>query len=176
MQQLLDRPLNQSIRRSARPAPVPPRNTLTPRIARVVGIDGRNRVMVEVTGFGGEVSTARLLKGIPRDDLLEQNGEGREVLVVFDGGCADRPIIVGLLEHEADEAATMVRRRTNSEPPSAHPPKERVLIEALAELVLKCGAGSITLREDGKIVLRGTHLLSRASGPIRIKGGHVEIN
>jgi hypothetical protein len=49
-------------------------------------------------------------------------------------------------------------------------------LEAQEEIVLKCGEGSITLRKDGKIIIKGTHLLSRASGPNRIKGGSVQIN
>ena len=44
------------------------------------------------------------------------------------------------------------------------------------EIVLECGEGSITIRKDGKIVIKGTHLLSRAAGVNRIKGGQVNIN
>jgi hypothetical protein len=53
---------------------------------------------------------------------------------------------------------------------------KRVLFEAREEIVLRCGKGSITLRKDGKIVIKGTHLLSRAQGVNRIKGGQVNIN
>ena len=53
---------------------------------------------------------------------------------------------------------------------------KHLLIEAEDEIELRCGKGSITIRKDGKIVVKGTHILSRASGPHRIKGGNVSIN
>ena len=137
---------------------------------RVVGLDARKRVLVTAAS-SAQAAPARLLTTVRAEELFDVAGMGREVLVVFDGGRPDRPIIVGVLRSE-DEAAQTIPNGLDS-PASG---KERLLIEAVAELVLKCGAGSITLRRDGKIVLRGTHLLSRASGPIRIKGGHVEIN
>jgi hypothetical protein len=128
-------------------------------------------VLIDVPGTGGPAK-ARILKSVRREDLLDSDGAGREVLLAFDGASLDRPIIIGVLQSD-EECETKIAAAATDGTGSR---KERVLIEALAELVLKCGAGSITLRKDGKIVLRGTHLLSRASGPIRIKGGHVEIN
>lgn len=53
---------------------------------------------------------------------------------------------------------------------------KRVVIEAQEEIELKCGQGSITIRKDGKIVVKGTNLLSRSSGPNRIKGGSINLN
>jgi hypothetical protein len=138
---------------------------------RVVGLDSRKRVLVTAAS-SAQAAPARLLTTVRAEDLFDAGGVGREVLVVFDAGRQDRPIIIGVLQGENDEALPATPTGRNS----TQSPEERLLIEAVTELVLKCGAGSITLRRDGKIVLRGTHLLSRASGPIRIKGGHVEIN
>lgn len=137
---------------------------------RVVGLDARQRVLVTAAS-SAQAAPARLLTTVRREELFDAAGVGREVLVVFDGGRTERPIIIGVLRSEGETEETTPASLEVSETR-----KERLLIEAVAELVLKCGAGSITLRRDGKIVLRGTHLLSRASGPIRIKGGHVEIN
>lgn len=52
----------------------------------------------------------------------------------------------------------------------------RMTVEAADELVLRCGEASITLRADGKVVVRGTHILSHSTGPHRLKGGSVSIN
>jgi len=60
--------------------------------------------------------------------------------------------------------------------PYAPPDRDRVEIEAGSELVLKCGCGSVTMRKDGKVLTRGTDIVSRASRRNRIKGGSVEIN
>lgn len=52
----------------------------------------------------------------------------------------------------------------------------RVVVEAASELVLRCGEASLTLRADGKVVVRGTQILSHSSGPHRLKGGSFSIN
>lgn len=175
MQELVLPLRRQPPQRATVPAPLNSRPISTPCVARVVGVDDRNRVLVEVPGLTG-VSHARLLKGIRREDLCTTDGVLPQALVMFDGGCSDRPIIIGVLQTETEPATGTLAQRVSSESDEEAPAPERILIEALTELVLKCGAGSITVRKDGKIVLRGTHLLSRSSGPIRIKGGHVEIN
>ena len=53
---------------------------------------------------------------------------------------------------------------------------KRVTIEAQDEIVLRCGQASITLRRNGRIVVRGTYVETRARGINRIKGGAVQIN
>jgi len=51
-----------------------------------------------------------------------------------------------------------------------------VVLEAEQEVVLRCGDASITLRRDGKVVLRGAYVETRAKGLNRIRGGSVKIN
>lgn len=53
---------------------------------------------------------------------------------------------------------------------------EELVIEARKNLTLKCGEGSITIREDGKILIKGKDLVSHAQRMNRIKGGSVSIN
>lgn len=53
---------------------------------------------------------------------------------------------------------------------------KRVVIEGKDEIVLVCGEASITLRRNGKIVLRGAYVESHSKGTNRIKGGSVKIN
>jgi hypothetical protein len=52
----------------------------------------------------------------------------------------------------------------------------RVVLSAHDEIVLRCGLGSITLSCDGRIVVKGTEIVSRASGANKIKGAMVNIN
>jgi len=52
----------------------------------------------------------------------------------------------------------------------------RVLIEGQDEIVLQCGKASVTLRRNGKVVIRGTHVETASEGTNRIKGGQVRIN
>jgi hypothetical protein len=52
----------------------------------------------------------------------------------------------------------------------------RVRICARDEVVISCGAASITLRRNGRVVIRGTHVETRAAGTNRIRGGQVRVN
>jgi hypothetical protein len=61
-------------------------------------------------------------------------------------------------------------------PPFTACPKESIVLEAQQEIALRCGQSSLTLRRDGKIVLRGRDVVSRASRRNKIRGGSVDIN
>ncbi|HVY47055.1 MAG TPA: hypothetical protein VHB21_14305 [Minicystis sp.] len=52
----------------------------------------------------------------------------------------------------------------------------RVIVEGAREIVLRCGRASITLTRSGRIVLKGTHVVSQSSGENSIRGTHVRIN
>lgn len=53
---------------------------------------------------------------------------------------------------------------------------DTVLLEAKESLTLRVGEGSITIRADGKILIKGKDLVSHAKNVNRIKGGAVAIN
>ncbi len=57
----------------------------------------------------------------------------------------------------------------------AHP-EATAVIEASQALTLKCGASSIELRADGKLMVKGEDVLVKARGTQRIKAGSVNIN
>jgi hypothetical protein len=52
----------------------------------------------------------------------------------------------------------------------------RIEIEGADEVILRCGQASITLRRNGRVVMRGAYVESRSKGTNRIKGGTVLIN
>ena len=53
---------------------------------------------------------------------------------------------------------------------------EELVLEAKHSLCLRVGDGSITIRDDGKILIKGKDLVSHAQRLNRIKGGAVSIN
>jgi hypothetical protein len=53
---------------------------------------------------------------------------------------------------------------------------KRVQIQGTEEIVFRCGKASITLRSNGRLIIRGAYIETRASGTNRIKGGAVLIN
>jgi hypothetical protein len=94
---------------------------------------------------------------------------GREVLVcrANRGGQA---VIIGVLQDLAaprppDDPSIdlLIQRR-------------RIVLSARTEVVLRCGDGSITLSEDGKVTIRGVDVVSSAIRTQRIRGGAVRIN
>jgi hypothetical protein len=52
----------------------------------------------------------------------------------------------------------------------------RVRITAKDEIVIHCGKASITLRRNGRVIIRGTHVETASSGTNRIKGSQVRVN
>jgi hypothetical protein len=90
--------------------------------------------------------------------------EGDAVLVVVPEGGNGRGVILGRV------SATARKRE------SAKVPPDEIVLEATKGLTLRVGEGSITLREDGKILIRGRDLVSHARRVNRIRGGSVAIN
>ena len=52
----------------------------------------------------------------------------------------------------------------------------RIRISARDEVVIQCGQASITMRRNGRIVIRGTYVETRSAGTNRIRGGQVRVN
>ena len=94
---------------------------------------------------------------------------GREVALLFESGDPARPLIIGPLQRP--EATRLQHRQI-----TANLDGEHLVLNAEKEIVLKCGKASITLTRAGKVLIRGTYLLSRSSGVNRIKGGSVQLN
>ena len=96
---------------------------------------------------------------------------GRGVVLVFEQGDAQRPIVIGLLHDGADwpvdERPAQVQVDVDG---------EHLLVSAKQQLVLRCGKASITLTKAGKVLIEGSYLLSRSTGVNRVKGGSVQLN
>ena len=91
---------------------------------------------------------------------------GKDIAISFEQGDPARPIVLGKLwQPEVLEAAVAPENDG-----------ERLVLSAKQEIVLQCGAASLTLTKAGKVLLRGAYILSRSSGVNRIKGGSVQIN
>jgi len=105
---------------------------------------------------------------------LATESVGLGLVVGFADGDPEQPIVLGLLE--AGRSAAGAREGGELSALRVEIGKERIELHVDRELVVRCGASSLTLAPDGRVIVRGTHLLSRASGSNRIKGGTVQIN
>ncbi len=102
---------------------------------------------------------------------LSEEHVGSQLVLMFERGHAQRPIVVGVLQPSGTSAA-----QPESLPWEANVDKERLVLSAKQEIELRCGKASIILTKAGKILLRGAYVLSRSSGANRIKGASVQIN
>lgn len=102
-----------------------------------------------------------------------QDGAPRGVVIgrIDVGGVAAASSAV----HGASGPGLRATLRSEGAAPSEAPVDELVF-EAKQNLTLKCGDGSITIRADGKILIKGKDLVSHAQRTNRIKGGSVAIN
>lgn len=145
-----------------------------PKVGRVAGTTPSGEILVKFSGYN---PTAARLLAPARSTALGKTILGKEVLLVFENGDLSHPIIIGFLDNPLDD---IISERTIKEDPDqqkdAYVDGSRITLEAKQEIILKCGKGSITLHKDGKIVIKGTRLLSRSTGSNKIKGARVNIN
>lgn len=146
-----------------------------PVVGRICGADDRG---ILVAFDNREPVRARLFAaGVELSELMRSESVGREVLISCEEGDPLRPIITGVFSSFLDE---LIPPPETSKPMSkateVRVDGKRLVFEADQEIELKCGKSSITLKKNGKIIIKGSELLSRASGTNRIKGGSVGIN
>jgi len=140
-------------------------------LGQLVAVDQESGPLVDFPfNHSGKMLRARTL--IP----LDKRHKGREVALVFEDGEVTRPVIVGVVQ---DWNAPTSDRLEEVEKVGAVAVKhddDSLLLTADREITFQCGKASITLTSAGKVLLRGTYVLSRSSGVNRIKGGSVQIN
>jgi hypothetical protein len=90
------------------------------------------------------------------------------VVLLFEDGRLERPIIVGWVE-ERPGVAQPVPRRVRID-------GDQILIEGRHRVELRCGDSSLILTRDGKVLLKGIHLLTEARRLHKIRGASVRIN
>jgi hypothetical protein len=119
------------------------------------------------------------LTAIEEDGLLRvAHDSGQSFLCeCLESLCAGNPLQPGdnlLAALSSDGQSGVVIGRVGRYRHASHE-KNRVL-EATDSLALKCGASSIELRADGKLLVKGEDVLVKARGTQRIKAGTVNIN
>jgi hypothetical protein len=143
------------------------------------------RLRVDFAGNALGPTAARTTILLSDAALLQAVASRQGALLVFENADPALPIVIGLLQtHEASLFAALLA--PPSEAPAVKPSESRsgpspldgesVVIEGKREVVLKSGEASLTLRRDGKVVIRGAYVETYARGINRIKGGAVKIN
>ena len=170
-------------------------DAISAQVATIVSLtaDGTPEVRL---GAAGPSVPARLALRATRERIETAIARRQQTVVVFEGGDRSRPLIVGFIEALEPQPA---EPRAEAGEPSRHadarsPGAEmaagqegtplieadvdgrRVRVTAQDEIVLQCGSASVTLRRNGRVVIRGTYVETESEGTNRIKGGQVRIN
>lgn len=135
-------------------------------LARVTSVDPNGKVWVHFRGAPAAGVPARAMTRVTSDDI------GRDAALLFEDGDRDKPLVMGLLF----PGQTRPARADADTEKHASVDGQRVVLSAEREIVLECGEASITLTRAGKILIKGTYVLTRSSGTNRIQGGSVQIN
>ncbi|HRI63891.1 MAG TPA: DUF6484 domain-containing protein [Polyangium sp.] len=135
-------------------------------LARIVSVDASGCVWVRHRGAPENGVPARAMTRVTNDDV------GRDAALLFEAGHRDKPLVMGLLF----PGQTTVDSTRSPAENQATVDGRRVVLSAEREIVLECGEASITLTRAGKILIKGTYVLTRSSGTNRIQGGSVQIN
>ncbi len=149
------------------------------KVGKIVEVDGSGQILVNFAENPSGPVVARITASVKRDILGKGNPSGREVLLAFENNDPRRPIIVDAMYSLIDELTQEPPVADDVEAPA---PKDaiidgkRIVFDAEEEVVLRCGKASITLTKAGKVLIRGEYVLSRSSGPNKIKGGSIQLN
>lgn len=142
------------------------------QIATVVGLLDDGTPLVQLDAASPAVP-ARLALRTTRDRLDAAIAGRHQTVLLLEDGDPSRPIIVGFIEtvepapEAPDERAPVLEADVDG---------KRVRVTARDEIVLQCGSASVTLRRNGRVIIRGTYVETHSDGTNRIKGGQVQIN
>jgi hypothetical protein len=140
-------------------------------MGQLTGLGDGGEPLVDFPGNERGPLAARTIVDVPNPPV-----PGRPVLLVFENGDPALPIVVGFVRATAWQTRASAAAGTLETAQDLHVAGRSLVVDAQQEIVLRCGAGSITLRADGTVVVKGRNLLSRSTGTNRIKGAAVRIN
>jgi hypothetical protein len=87
-----------------------------------------------------------------------------------------RGCVLGVIGKYASSCESERTNGADQESESLTIRRDNIEIVADSKLVLRCGEGTLTVSDDGTIIIRGTRMLSRSKGINKIKGAAVQIN
>jgi hypothetical protein len=137
------------------------------RTGRIQAVDANGIVTVWMAGQGP--MQARLAVPATIEQIKRAIKAQKTVLLLIDANVPERPIIVGFVEDKVSPEPTV-------QVVEADVDGKRVRVVAKDEVVLECGSASITLRRNGRVIIKGTYVETHSDGTNRIKGGQVRIN
>lgn len=150
-------------------------------LGQIVGMTDEGFALVDFQENAGAPIVARsTLSAQERSTLPELPVS---VLLMFEKLDPALPVITAIVNNDAFDAPNSELGGdqtfgfdTQKTPTDVKVDGKKITFDAKDEIHLRCGKSSILLRRDGKVVIKGSHLISRSSGGNKIKGSSVNIN
>jgi len=145
-------------------------------MGQVVGISEDGSVLVRVCGSASKPVLAQATFTVDSKQEAEALVGTSVVLACFEN-TRGRPVIMGLVR-ETVWAPTVKLVNSPNNPKLTHlvVDGKYIVIEGKEEISLRCGKSSIVMTKNGKIIIKGAHVVTRSSGANKIKGASVLIN
>lgn len=144
---------------------------LGPRIGRIVAVRPPDVIQVDFPGNPHGPLTAVSTVAI---DAAHCDGS---VLLVFENSDFRRPVIVGLIrEQPVTDHPKALTELNRGQIVDILVDGEKLVVDAKKEIEIRCGRSSLIMKPDGKVVLKGDDVTTRARRTNKVKGAAVRIN
>jgi hypothetical protein len=143
------------------------------KVGTIVKISPEGRLVIDYDGNRFGPLEARCVR---RESLCDAYQAGYTVLLVFENQDPFRPIVVGVLSDICFPDPQAAEFRADLDPRNATIDGNRIRLRAHEEILLECGQSSLLLRSDGKVIVKGVEIVSRASRTNKVRGACVKIN
>lgn len=150
-------------------------NVDQPYVRRVITVSDDGEVFIDGAGIDQSQLRARISVGVHQGWENSLLRPGNSVLVINEDGDPKRPIIIGSIVEKLDFEPSL-KKSSVKEHKAIHFKGKQITFESSGQVIIKCGNSTITMKNDGEIVLRGKKIVSRAAQSNKIKGAAVKIN
>jgi hypothetical protein len=137
------------------------------RVGTVVALDEGAVPRVDFPGNPHGPLVAMLALSAADAERLARRWQDTEVLIVFASQDIRQPVITGLIRRSLEDPLYELGEWEGF---------RELTVRSQEELTLQCGEARIVLRRDGKVLIVGKEILSRARERHRIRGATVEVN
>jgi hypothetical protein len=144
-------------------------------LGKLCGLAQPDGVWVELPRTG-ERALARLALDCDAERMQRAIDQGQQAVLAFEDGDSSRPIVLGLIAPLRMPSVVKPDPTHGALEIEAEADGRRVRLKAQEEIVLQCGESSISLKRNGRIVIRGAYVETNAITTNRIRGGNVRIN
>jgi hypothetical protein len=141
-----------------------PRSRLLGAVRGILsGLNARGEPLVDFCGnIAGHAVLAVTTVPVRAEDV------GKEAILLFEDGDAARPLLIGVvLPPSPSQEVRVLDIKLDG---------RSIVMSAEHDISIRCGEASISLTRAGKVIIKGTSLLSKSAGPNRIKGGCIQLN